>query len=221
MTSLRILSTNLLVDRADPDDLRRVIADAGPDVVVTQEMGTRSASVIRETHCHGHLDPRDDLFGMGIASKYPVVVEQLALDERPGWVARLDPDAWPNLEQPLDVLDVHLVNPVDRPWLATRDTRRRQIAQISAFLDGRDAASVIVGDMNASPLWPEYRLLAELGTDVALATSTTRRTWAPMTWGPRLLRIDHAFVAGARPVTTSVVRLRGTDHNALIVDIEI
>ncbi|MFV1963161.1 MAG: endonuclease/exonuclease/phosphatase family protein [Acidimicrobiia bacterium] len=221
MTSLRILSANLLVDRADAADLRRVIAEADPDVVVTQEMGTRSASVIRETHCHGHLDPRGDLFGMGIASKYPVVVEPLALDERPGWVARLEPDAWPNLKQPLDVLDVHLVNPVDRPWSVSRDTRRRQIAQIRAFLDERDAASVIVGDMNASQLWPEYRLLAELGIDVAVATNTTRRTWAPMTWGPRLLRIDHAFVAGAQPVATSVARIRDTDHCALIVDIEI
>ncbi len=221
MASLRILSINLLVDRADPDDLRRVIAGADPDVIATQEMGAKSAAVILETYPYGHLDPRGDFFGMGIATKHPVVVEVLALAGRSGWVARLEPDAWSDLTQSIDILDVHLVNPVDRPWRATRDTRRRQIAQIAAFLDGRDAASVIIGDMNASPLWPEYRLLSGIGTDAARATGTVQRTWAPTTWGPRLLRIDHAFVAGARPVSTFVARVRDTDHGALIVDIEV
>jgi endonuclease/exonuclease/phosphatase (EEP) superfamily protein YafD len=36
-----------------------------------------------------------------------------------------------------------------------------------------------------------------------------------------LLRIDHAFVVGTRPIATSVVPVRGTDHRALIIDIEV
>jgi endonuclease/exonuclease/phosphatase (EEP) superfamily protein YafD len=34
------------------------------------------------------------------------------------------------------------------------------------------------------------------------------------------LRIDHAFVKGARPITTSVAQVRGSDHRALIIDID-
>jgi endonuclease/exonuclease/phosphatase (EEP) superfamily protein YafD len=81
-------------------------------------------------------------------------------------------------------------------------------------------ASVIIGDMNSSPAWPEYRLLSKLGIDAARATGSARRTWAPFVRGPRLLRIDHAFVSGVTPVTTGVVPVRGTDHAALIVDLE-
>lgn len=221
MASLRILSINLLVDRADPDDLRRVISDAEPDVVVTQELGPRTASVITGILPHGHLDPRGDFFGMGVATRYPAEVRRIELDGRSGWAGYLDPAVWPTLSKPLDILDVHLVNPVDRPWRATQRTRRRQIAQIAAFLDGTVNPYVIVGDMNSSPAWPEYRLLVELGDDAARTTGTARRTWSTFLHGPRLLRIDHAFVSGVTPISTSTVRVAGSDHAALIVDLNV
>jgi endonuclease/exonuclease/phosphatase (EEP) superfamily protein YafD len=221
MASLRILSINLLVDRAVPSDLRRVIKDADPDVVCTQEMGPKTSGVVADTLPHGYLDPREGLFGMGIATRFPATVEALSLEGRTGWVARLEPGAWPDLEAPLDVYDVHLTNPIDRPWRASRDQRRRQIAQIAGTVEQRGAASVVIGDMNASPAWPEYKALSEIGTDAARATGTARRTWSQFLSGPRLLRIDHAFVVGTRPIATSVVPVRGTDHRALIIDIEV
>lgn len=221
MPRLRILSINLLVDRADPDDLRRVITESDPDVVCAQELGPSAAAVIAELLAHGHLEPKHDLFGLGIASRKPVSVERLELERRSGWIARLETKGWPTLSQPLDVFDVHLSNPVDRPWRATTAARRRQVNQIASAVAARDAASVVIGDMNATPAWREYKMLAELGEDAARATGTEERTWSHLLFGPRLLRIDHAFVAGAQPVTTSTARVRGTDHRALIVDIDI
>jgi endonuclease/exonuclease/phosphatase (EEP) superfamily protein YafD len=221
MSRLRILSINLLVDRADLSDLRRVITDIDPDVVCTQEMGSKTAEVVARILPHGRLDPRSDLFGMGIAARHPVVVEPLGLEDRSGWVARLEPDAWPDLGKPLDVYDVHLTNPIDRPWRVARDERRRQIDRIGGVVDERATASVVIGDMNASPLWPEYKRLSEIGTDAARATGTARRTWSQFISGPRLLRIDHAFVTGVKPLATSVTQVHGTDHRALIVDIEV
>ena len=221
MALLRILSINLLVDRADPDDLRRLIVDADPDVVCAQEMGPTTAEVVADVLGHGHLDPREDGFGMGIATRNPVGIERLDLEQRPGWAARLDPDDWPSLMQALDIVDVHLVNPTDRPWSESRAARRHQIDQVAAFLGERGSPSVVIGDMNASPAWREYKLLSEIGVDAARVTGTARRTWSHFLSGPRLLRIDHAFVNRARPITTEVVPVRGTDHLALIVDIEV
>lgn len=221
MSCLRILSINLLVDRADPRDLRRVVTDADPDVVCTQEMGPETKTVVADILPNGHLDPREDLFGMGIATRHPVVVDSLGVEARSGWVARLDPDDWPDLSQSMDVFNLHLTNPVDFPWRRSRDERRGQIAHISTVIDQRNCAGVVIGDMNASPSWTEYKLLSEIGSDAARATGTERRTWSHFLSGPRLLRIDHAFVIGVRPITTSVARVRGTDHRALIVDVEV
>lgn len=220
MAKLRVLSINLLVDSADPDDLRRVIVDADPDVVCAQELGPSTAAAISDILPHGCLDPKDDFFGLGIATRHPVTTERLDMERRPGWVARLIPENWPNLSRPLDVFDVHLSNPIDRPWRDTRAARRRQIAQIADAALQRDAGSVVIGDMNATPVWHEYKLLTELGVDAARSTRSQKRTWSQLLCGPRLLRIDHAFVAGAQPVATSTVRVRGTDHSALIVDID-
>ena len=55
MAMLRILSINLLVDRAVPSDLHRVIADADPDVVCTQEMGPMTADVVAGCLIHGEF----------------------------------------------------------------------------------------------------------------------------------------------------------------------
>lgn len=221
MALLRILSINLLVDRADPDDVRRMILDADPDVVCAQELGPRIASVMADLLAHGHLDPRPDLFGLGIATRFPTTIDKLDLEERSGWIARLEPDRWPGLKEPLDIFNVHLVNPIDRPWGVSRQVRRRQVDQITAEVNAHDVAAVVIGDMNATPLWREYKRLAEIGTDAARASGSARKTWSPFVFGPRLLRIDHAFVKGVRPTATSVIRVRGTDHRALVVDIEL
>lgn len=215
------MSINLLVDRADPDDLRRVVAAVDPDIICVQELGDKTSAVVADMFDYGRLDPQKDFFGLGIAARHPVVIERLDLAERGGWVARLAPDAWQGLSEPLDVFNIHLINPINLPWKKSRATRRSQIADVTTLLGERDAASVVIGDMNATPLWPEYKLLAELGVDAARTTGTDQRTWSHFLWGPRLLRIDHAFVDGARPITTSIVRVRATDHRGLIVDIEI
>ena len=221
MASLRIMSSNLLVDQADPVSLAAVIAEVNPDVIAIQELGFSSAEVIAASHPHGHLDPRDDYFGLGIATKRPVTVERLHLPERAGWVARLDPEDWPELKTPIEVLDVHLLNPLERPWKATQATRREQIAGARDRVEETGLPSVIVGDMNSTPRWPEYKLLAEIGIDAAKATGTAKPTWFQTIWGPRAIRIDHAFVRGLTPITTSLRKVRGSDHRALILDVEV
>jgi len=221
MASLRIMSANLLVDQADPAALAAVIDEVDPDIVAVQELGFASARVIAGSHPHGHLDPREDFMGLGIAAKRPIDVERLELPGRPGWVAGLDPTAWHELSGPIEVIDIHLLNPIDRPWKLTQATRRQQIAGARNRVETSGLPSVIVGDMNATPLWPEYKLLAQLGTDAAKATGTAKRTWFQPVWGPRVFRIDHAFVRGLVPVTTSVRRVRGSDHLALITDVKV
>ena len=220
MPRLRVLTTNLLVDRADPGGVASMIDEYEPDVLAVQELGERSATVIMPMLPYGKLDPRPDNFGLGIASHNAITVEPLELAERPGWVARLDPDDW-GLREPFTILNVHLTNPIDPPWGRSFRARRSQIAEIRSAVSSLETPYLIVGDMNSTPSWPEYRRLAELGTDAARATGTARPTWSHFLSGPRLLRIDHGFVSGATPVTTQTVAVAGSDHRALVIDLDV
>jgi endonuclease/exonuclease/phosphatase (EEP) superfamily protein YafD len=81
-------------------------------------------------------------------------------------------------------------------------------------------ARIFIGDFNATPLWPPYRAIAGVMSDAPRALGTAQRTWAPLWWMPRLLRIDHVFAQGMVPIKSRTRRIRRSDHSALIVDFE-
>jgi endonuclease/exonuclease/phosphatase (EEP) superfamily protein YafD len=84
----------------------------------------------------------------------------------------------------------------------------------------------VVGDFNATPIWPVYRSLAFHLDDAAeLHAEVTRRrparTWGPWHGAPRLLRIDHAFLSGLSVDRFEVVEVSGSDHSGILTDLRI
>ena len=84
----------------------------------------------------------------------------------------------------------------------------------------------MAGDMNATPRWPLYRRLNQRWDDLVLMAGDGSANKPAQTWGwrpgwPRLLRIDHVFGSGVEPVGTTVERLEGSDHVALVVDLQV
>ena len=78
---------------------------------------------------------------------------------------------------------------------------------------------IVVGDFNSSPVWPLYRRVSRLATDAARAAGTARATWGYFPSSPAMLRIDHAFVQGARSLETRAVKIAGSDHRGLVVEL--
>jgi endonuclease/exonuclease/phosphatase (EEP) superfamily protein YafD len=86
---------------------------------------------------------------------------------------------------------------------------------------------VLVGDFNATPVWPLYRRVAREIDDVALAVARRHGRRPARTWGPlwrraprmRLLRIDHAFARGVEVSRVRSFDVPGSDHDALCVDV--
>ncbi len=84
---------------------------------------------------------------------------------------------------------------------------------------------IVVGDFNATPLWPlDWRMSSQF-TDAAIAVARKsgcrpQRTWGPWSGAPRLLRIDHGFVTkGMRVDEFQAVPVRGSDHSAIVMDV--
>jgi endonuclease/exonuclease/phosphatase family metal-dependent hydrolase len=218
MSQIRILSTNLQNGGAAPVALARVLDEWQPDLVVAQELAADCAEVIATRYSHGLLKPAIDFSGVGLAAAHPITVTWVPLVHRAALSGMLDESDWHLDDGPLEIIGVHLTNPLQRPLSGARHSRSRE-AEVLLERGLPEHARVIIGDMNATPAWPLYRTLCGVGADAARASKSRRKTWAPQWWQPAMLRIDHAFVHRVEVIATHTARIRGTDHRALIVDV--
>jgi len=225
---LRVISGNLLNGRADPEAFADLVLQSGADVAVVQELSPEQAHALGRVFAHGRLEPARDFTGMGIALRQPASFDRVPLACRDARIARLDPAHWPELTGALEIVNVHIASPGLTPFgLHRYALRRAQCRGLVEYLDRAPQQSrAVVGDFNATPAWPLYRVLAGRLEDLALTHAQSRglkpaRTWARWVGGPPLLRIDHCFGSGVRVDGVEVVAIRGSDHSGLVVDLSI
>ena len=209
---MRLTTANLWNGRADVASLRRVLEDTGPDVLICQEVGFDAAEVIASMFPHGTVRGGDDCDGRAFVSVFPIDVKQVEVVHRPLQVADVDG---------VLVVGAHLANPVQR---RVRFGRGVEVDAIRSLTDGVDRV-VVAGDLNSTPVWPAYRRLTRDLDDAVAGWSRSegsrpKQTWSRVTWGPRLLRIDHVLTRGLRATSVRWDRVTGSDHLAVTVDLE-
>jgi endonuclease/exonuclease/phosphatase (EEP) superfamily protein YafD len=218
---LRVISANLWSGRAEPEAFAEQVQALRADVVCAQELAPEQAELLSQVLPHGRLEPREGCFGMGIALRAPAAVGRIPLRFRDARVAVLDPGDWPGLSRPCEIVNVHMASPVMWPIHRQPGVRRAQLRSLFAHLDASPARRrVVVGDFNATPVWPVYRRMARRLTDVVRAHARARGARPRRTWPhwPRLLRIDHCFAQDLAVDDVEVLPVRGSDHHALRVD---
>lgn len=219
--SFRLMTANLFRDRSDEHDFAAVLDRHRPDVVVVQELGSSAAEVLRSRYAYHDLRPSLRPAGRGIASSLSARFGIIPLPRREGGWARLEV-----ADGPVHIAGIHLLNPVNFPWITAALGRRRQVETLAEWVDRTvgDGALVVVGDLNASPNWPAYRRLSQQWPDLVAAWAEATGTEPEPTWGwrpgwPKVLRIDHVLGRGLVAADVEVVPIRGTDHAAVIVDL--
>ena len=64
---------------------------------------------------------------------------------------------------------------------------------------------------------PAYRALRSRLRDAALDRRPfPSPTWSLLAHWPRFLRIDHVLLSGLRAIEVDVLRIRGSDHSAVL-----
>jgi endonuclease/exonuclease/phosphatase family metal-dependent hydrolase len=220
---VRLMTGNLLNGRADAGHLAEILDRCQPHIIASQELGPDAAEVIAARYHHHDLHPSLDHRGMGIATRFETEFGELSMPWRSGRWARLEIGS-----RGLLLATVHLINSIDFPWWVSVRRRTDQIDALTSWVDdtvGEDSL-VVAGDLNASPRWPAYRHLAERWEDLALQAAELSGARPAPTWGwrpgwPRLLRIDHVLGTGVRGVAAWVEPVRGSDHAAVVVDLEL
>lgn len=221
---IRVFSGNLWWGRADPAGLVQLIRRYDVDVFCAQELGTENAEAIAGELPFGGLEPGDGVPGMGIALRHPAAYSLVPLHDRAARRVILQPDAWPGLSRPLDLLNVHLHAPHALRPFPSPLVRHRQMCALERFVGANPSdARLVVGDYNATPAWPVYRRMLRMFSDGALASARregrrVEATWGPTPGSPRLLRIDHAMVCGLEVENFRVVPIPGSDHSGLVFD---
>jgi endonuclease/exonuclease/phosphatase (EEP) superfamily protein YafD len=215
--TLRILTANLYNGRAKPDGLVAALRSLRPDVVAVQELSENAAAVLADWGVSRLLEPDDSNTGMGVALNTEATFDRLEFPHRNPVRASFDGAQWGF--KGVEVVGTHLVNPISWPWNESRRLRTAEANALEQLLGAPAATRAIVGDFNSSPAWPLYRRLRGLASDAAVAAGTARATWGYFPWSPAMLRIDHAFIQGARSLRTRPVRIPGSDHRALVVDL--
>lgn len=211
---IRLLTANLYSGRVRTDSLARILDEWNPDVVAAQELAPDTADVLSDRFGHGLLSPALDTHGVGLVARFPFTVRRLNLPHRDGMVGEGDFTVW----------SVHLANPVD--FSPSLGARRAQVEVLAKAIGDPSTPTALVGDLNATPRWPAYkRLTRHLADGVAeLAERNGGRpapTWGYRPWLPALLRIDHVLVAHVKLLEARTLRLGGSDHRALLVDLDL
>ncbi len=219
------MSANLWKGGADADALAELVVRLDVDVVAVQEVGPDQAHALNEVLPHGSLGPGPCKDGTGIAMRRPGHVHPVEMPYRRARSTLLHPDEWPGLAHPIQVTAMHLMAPQLMRPRPSFSWRPQQLRALERHLgQSPNGQRVVLGDFNATPLWPAYRRMAAQFTDAAVAVAETRnvapqRTWGPWSGSPRLLRIDHAFVSGMGVEAFEVVHVPGSDHSAIVIDV--
>jgi endonuclease/exonuclease/phosphatase (EEP) superfamily protein YafD len=222
---LRIVSANLWNGRADPAAFAELVDRLQADAVAVQELTERQAAALTRVVPHGRLEPRGDFLGMGVALRRPGRVRRLRLPYRDAWLAEAHANGSSDGDGMIEIINVHVRAPHSPPTVRAFLNRRGQVRGLERHLETHpDLRRVLIGDLNATPLWPAYRRLRARLIDAAVAAAEQNShrpqpTWGPWPSAPRLLRIDHALVSGLVVREFRVLPVVGADHSAIVVDL--
>lgn len=222
---LRILSANLWNDRADAAGVAALVERLAVDVAALQELGPTQAEALGRVLPHGVLDPDRNYQGMGIVGRTPLTVTRLPLPCRDARLCQLALAGADGAPQSIELINLHIRAPHSPPGLMSLQHRRGQWRGLQRHLAAAPHhPRVLVGDFNATPMWPLYRRVTAHLHDAARIVAARHgrrplRTWGPRPGSPRLLRIDHAFVHRVAVLDFQVVAIPGGDHSAVVVDI--
>lgn len=214
--ALRVMLLNVNTRQGNPERVKQAILELQPDLLVLEEISARwvdDLDWLGETHPHSAIEPREDNFGIGLFSRYPIIARETV------YVGdALVPTLVARVESPLGRLGIVATHPLPPGGAAYSDGRNDQLRRLPEHIPD-DGPVLLVGDLNVTP-WNHYfkKLLKDTELQDSAVGFGVQPTW-PAGILPLLIPIDH--VLHSRDIAVLDRRVGpdvGSDHLPLIVD---
>lgn len=217
--AIQFAAVNLLGSNRNTNGFGRWLAADGPDVVALAELSSHHIEELERlsaAYPGKHFQPRDDNFGIGIMSRFPILASEHFL------LAGVTPAIAAEIQTPggsVEVIAVHLQPPITPSMAAARN---EQLAALAARSAKRRHPLVILGDFNTTPYSPKLRRLIADGdlADTALGRGISY-TWPR---GIPLFRIPIDLCLVSKEFEVLGQRLGppiGSDHWPLVTDLRL
>lgn len=224
-----VMSMNVLYGRADPAQVRALVEEHEPDIIVFQEWTARAEQHIRPalevSYPHWAVSDREDAFGQAVCSRRPFI--RAARMFLPG--GGHEPQITVEIEhdgRPLRVTNVHTLPPVSLAYFAEQRRVTRELAGWRAGTDAgddpADAPHVLAGDFNAVSRSSTLAHLRRAGWReahrgagaIGRGSTWPRLGW--LRWAPGI-KLDHVLHTDELVCESSAVgRDMGSDHAPVV-----
>jgi len=209
-----VATVNLQYSNLQRDRFLAWLAGHPADLIVVQELTSAWAQALAGSDAHSHrfLLTREDPYGIGVLSRWPLESAgaiDLAGDGLPSVAGIVDVEG-----RRIRLLGLHTHWPVLPEVARMRDAALGGAAGIAR---DSDLPVILLGDLNLTPDSPEFtRLLDESGLRDVGSGRRWRPTWQAGFW-PLALRIDHVLVSPQLCVeAVEVGPMIGSDHRPVI-----
>lgn len=215
----RLMLLNVNTSLGDPERMVAEVEREDPDLLVLQELGPRwkdEVERISRTRPHRRVVYREDNFGIGVFSRYPLSdteVLEVGGETVPSIRTVVEPDG-----RRIQLLATHPLPPVGAEYTASRN---RHLAALPALLD-ESLPGLLMGDLNTTPWNHAFReLLNRTGLRNAAKGYGLQPTW-PTMLPPLWIPLDHVLHAEAFEVLDyRVGEDVGSDHFPVAVDLRL
>jgi endonuclease/exonuclease/phosphatase (EEP) superfamily protein YafD len=224
--SVRVLTANLGLGRADPKAIVALARDTA-DVLVVQEMTpglavAMSAAGLDAVMPHRSIDPRKDANGIGIWSRYPIADSRSVRGSAmPMRGARIQV---PGVAIAPLVLAVHIA----APWVQPLHYFRDDIAWfptvlVEAARNAGSGAVIVAGDLNSTYDMRPFRRVLDVGYRDAAeqAGAGLTRSFPSESWHGPMVGIDHVLVRNCAASSAQTVPVPGSDHRGLLTHLDV
>ena len=221
-TQLKVLSWNVLSANKQLDEIKSLIQNQNPDVVVLYEVSARLKGMFKELR---YLYPfqleKYSWGGEGIAVLSKLEDTQLRFEDfgqprQPAIVATLPGPK--HGDAPLQLIGMHTLSPI--PTYRSRG-RDLQLQSVASWTSKSSDAVCLCGDLNITPWAPGFQVLVDAGLQDTRVGLGNMPSW-PASLGPLGIPIDHVLHNDkCQVISREVLSFSpGSDHKPVVFTVD-